>query len=150
MVEKMPKVVGEIMSSPVVTAKPQASVREVLELMEGKYIGAVIIVSEDGRPVGILTERDIIRLFLVKGDKILNSPVSEVMSKPLVTCSPKTPIAEALRVMHTNNIRRLPVVDGDKLVGIVTQRDITYWTLTLIGYQALRISELKEAEENLE
>ena len=146
MVEKMPKTVGEIMSSPVVTAKPKTSVREVLELMEGKYIGAIVVVSDDNKPLGILTERDIIRLFLVKGDKILSSPVSEVMSKPVVTCEVKTPIAEALRIMHTNNIRRLPIVEDGKLVGIVTQRDITYWTLTLIGYQALRMREIKETE----
>jgi len=144
---KIPKTVGEIMSSPVITVRPSDTVKQALELMERKYISSVIVVSDDLRPVGILTERDVVRLLLIHNEKILEKKMEEVMSTPVVVCRPKTPIAEALMIMHKNGIRRLPVIEDEKLVGIITQRDITYWTLMLLGYPTTYLYELDKKQK---
>ena len=104
--------------------------------MNEHNIGSVVVLR-DGVPVGILTERDILRgLVIYKGLPELK--VGKLMSSPLITCSPETPIPKAFALMREHHIRRLPVMDGNKLVGIVTERDIIYWMLKLVGYSERR------------
>ncbi len=104
--------------------------------MNEHNIGSVVVLR-NGVPVGMLTERDILRgLVIYKGLPELK--VGKLMSSPLITCSPETPILKAFALMHEHHIRRLPVMDGNKLVGIVTERDIIYWMLKLVGYSERR------------
>ncbi|MEM2357325.1 MAG: CBS domain-containing protein, partial [Candidatus Bathyarchaeia archaeon] len=98
-----------------------------LQIMAEKGIGSVIVI-ENGKPVGIITERDIAKK-LVQDKSTLDKKVKDVMSKPLITVSPDTGIFEALQIMRKNNIRRLPVVSAGKLEGIVTEKDLLYWVL---------------------
>lgn len=119
--------VSEIMSKNVLTVEASSKVEDALRLMAEKGIGSVVI-TKGGRPVGILTERDIVKKILKERD-ILDRRVEEVMSKPLIVVSPETGIFEALQTMRKNNIRRLPVVSGDKLEGIVTEKDLLFWVL---------------------
>ncbi len=132
--EEIPKTVREIMSSPVITVTSDTTVRDALLTMHEKNIGAVVVVSGD-EPVGIITERDILR-GMVLYENLPDQPVSRIMSRKLVTCPPDTPILRAFIMMHENRIRRLPVVDEGKLVGIVTERDLLYWILKLVGYES--------------
>lgn len=97
------------------------------QLMIQHDIGSVIVV-EGKNPVGIITERDITKQ-VIKGNAVLKKPVKQAMSKPLVTAKPNMPIQEAFELMLKNKIRRLPILDGGGLTGIVTTQDIMRWVL---------------------
>lgn len=110
------------------TAGPSEKVRDAIAKMVERNVGS-IIVAEGGAPVGILTERDVLRI-ASKDVKALGSEISRVMTKPVETIPPTTPILTAVEWMHQRKIRRLPVVGEDrKLVGIVTERDMVKWFL---------------------
>lgn len=118
-------VLAEIMSAPVVTVSPGQSVAEALRIMGERRIGAVVAV-EDGAPVGMFTERDLVNRILVDSD-LLDRRVHSVMASPVVTAEPETPIDVAFDLMKEHDVRRLPVVDAGRLVGIVTERDLMAW-----------------------
>jgi CBS domain-containing protein len=105
-----------------------ASVQQACKVMSSNNIGSVVIVtnadsSKDRIPIGIVTERDVIKLIGIDPYRSHLS-VSELIDKPLITVPPTTSLRYALRLMVSENIRRLPVVENSKLVGIVTDRDI--------------------------
>jgi CBS domain-containing protein len=113
--------VKDIMTKEVVTIDPNKSVFEAAELMSSEGLGCVIVVIK-AFPVGIITERDIVRRIVAKRAS-LDVKVTEVMTKTLITVDPDTSLKDAARVMSTNKIRRLPVLKNNKLVGIVVASD---------------------------
>ena len=113
--------VKEIMTKEVVTIDPNKTVFEAAELMSSKGVGCVIVVIK-AFPVGIITERDIVRRIVAKRNSV-DLKVAEVMTKTLITVEPDASLKEAARVMSTNKIRRLPVLKNNKLVGIVVASD---------------------------
>jgi CBS domain-containing protein len=113
--------IKEIMSKNVVTINADNTVFEAAELMDAKKIGC-LIVAQNETPVGIVTERDIVRRIVAK--KLpYTIKVSEIMSKNLVTVDPDSSLKDAARLMSSNKIRRLPVVKQGKLEGIVVSSD---------------------------
>jgi len=118
---------GQIMTRNVQTVAPSDPLKDALEKMLSKDIGNVVAVENDV-PVGIVTERDILRR-VAKGEDVSKLLVREIMSSPVITATPENNGIEAVDIMHRNNIRRLPVVDRGRLVGIVTQKDLIYWVL---------------------
>jgi CBS domain-containing protein len=126
------ELVSTIMSTVVVTVKPTDRVATALRRMVKHKIGSIIVVDEK-RPVGIVTERDI-STRTAKGQNVRGMIVRNLMSKPLVTVSSSAEVQEAVEQMVRRDIRRLPVVDGDKLVGMVTERDILTWMIK-VAYQ---------------
>lgn len=133
-----------IMTEKVITVSTKEKVSKALAIMAKNDIGSLVVVDK-GQPVGILTERDIIRR-LVKDWKIRDVPVDDLMSHPLITAEPETPSWEAFRIMLKKRIRRLPLVDGGKLVGIVTERDLFRWVL-LVAYESQLPEDIKEIVE---
>jgi CBS domain-containing protein len=126
--------VREAMRRPVVTVGPKDTVWQALEVMISTRIGAVVV-AEGERPVGILTESDVVRLLVDRGmgiAELLSVPVENVMSKPVVTCSPDDDLVDALARMLERRVRRLPVVENDRLVGILTERDLMGAMLSLL------------------
>jgi CBS domain-containing protein len=115
------------MSKPVTTIKPTELLTVAAKKMVRLNIGSVVIV-EGKKPVGIITERDVTRQ-VVKGSKGLKVAVSKVMSKLSATASPSTSVQQAFELMLENKVRRLPVLDGGSLVGIVTEKDLMRWVL---------------------
>ena len=122
---KAPDFVQQMMSSPVVHVAPDNSVADALRAMIDRDIGAVVVV-EDGRPVGVFTERDVSRRIL-DDPKLLDRWVGDVMSAPVVTVTPTDEVVFIFGLMTDKRIRRLPVVGGNRLVGIVTERDLLRW-----------------------
>ena len=122
--------VGAIMSKNPVTIEPDVPVRRALQLMIKKDIGS-LIVAENGKAIGIITERDVTRRSLrpatAKG--FYQRPVTRLMTRPLITVPSTTPVWEAFEKMVTKRIRRLPVIDRGRLVGIVTERDLLKWVI---------------------
>jgi CBS domain-containing protein len=84
-------------------------------------IGAVVVVNK-GRPVGIITERNVLERVLVRNLNVYQTQAKDVMSTPLVSIGSDRPIKEALDLMRQQNIRRLAVTENDALVGLVTER----------------------------
>ena len=123
--------VGGMMTRTPVTIKPDSPVRKALQVMIRKDIGSLIVI-EKGEPVGIITERDVTRRSLHPvrvSTEVYDRPVTRLMSRPLITVPPNTPVWEAFEKMVTKRIRRLPVVEKGRLVGIVTERDLFKWVI---------------------
>ena len=113
------------MTTELLTIDASEKVKKALELMSEKNTGS-IIVMEKNAPVGIMTERDIARGLLAYKD-IVNFPVHRIMSTPLITAQSDLDVRKAVEVMVNKKIRRLPLVRDNKLVGILTSRDIFRW-----------------------
>jgi CBS domain-containing protein len=122
--------VAAVMSSNPITIEADAPVRKALQVMIKKDIGSLIVVR-GGEPLGIITERDVTRRSLraAKIRGVYDRPVARSMSRPLATVPPNTPIWDAFETMVTRKIRRLPIVEGGRLVGIVTERDLFKWVI---------------------
>ena len=115
--------VSELMTKQPVTVGPGAMLGEVATLMKQEDCGSIPVV-EDGRLVGIVTDRDIVVRGLASGKDPKNQRVSEVMSAKPVSIGPDEDVAAAEKMMGDRQIRRLPVVDGGKLVGIIVTAQI--------------------------
>jgi CBS domain-containing protein len=112
----------EVMTASVVTADPATPVREVAALMRERNVGSVVLVR-DGAPVGIVTDRDLAVSVLADGRGGEDRAVDHA-SAPVVTAAPDTDVSEACELLVSHGIRRLPIVDGDRLTGIVTLDDL--------------------------
>ncbi|MEM2995492.1 MAG: CBS domain-containing protein [Candidatus Bathyarchaeia archaeon] len=116
--------VKDVMSSPVITIEEEAPTNRAAELMEKHGLGCVIVTSSDGKPLGIITERDLIVRVVAKNLKPDSLKAKEVMTSPLITIEPDETINEAARRMSRLDIRRLGVIYKGKLVGLISSKDI--------------------------
>ncbi|GIU98375.1 MAG: hypothetical protein KatS3mg013_2178 [Actinomycetota bacterium] len=119
--------VGDIMHTDVKTADAQETFADVAKVMRSNGISSVVVLDADGHLAGIVTERDIVNLVAAGGDPHTVKVEHGMTRRHLETCGPKTDIAEAADQMVRMNIRHLPVVDGGRVVGIVSIRDLTKW-----------------------
>ncbi len=117
--------VKAVMSAPVIHVAPDATVAQALRTMIDRDIGSVVV-AEGESAVGVFTERDLTRRIL-DDSGILDRKVGEVMSSPVTTVGPDDEVVFVFRLMNEKRIRRLPVVQDDRLVGIVTERDLLQW-----------------------
>lgn len=122
---RAPDTVGEVMTRDVATVLADDPVDEAVRVMVERDIGSVVVV-EGERPVGVLTERDLLRRLRQDPD-LLRWRVGDVMSSPVVTVAPGAEMIEAFDLMNQHGIRRLPVVETDRLVGVVADRDLLRW-----------------------
>ena len=116
-------IVQNAMTKNVITVKPETSVSQAAKTMNENRISGVVVV-EDERVVGILTERDIISKIVSQGKDASSLRVGEIMSKPVKTIAPETDLEEAATIMVRSKIKRLPVIENQKLAGILTSADI--------------------------
>ena len=144
--------VKDIMSSPVVTLDEDATSNKVAILMEKNDLGCVIVTNKTGKPVGIITERDMVLRVIAKILRPDTTKAKEIMTSPLLAIDPEATISEAARRMSRLDIRRLAVVYKGNLVGIVSSRDILAVMPELIEIiqERNRIEGVSEAEEALE
>ena len=117
--------VSSVMTKDVKTADESQTIRAVAAMMTGNNIGSIVIVKkgDEQTPVGIITERDIVNLVGLPQISFA-AQAKEVMKKPVITVGPITSLREAVQTMQGKNIRRLPVVEKGKMVGILTDTDI--------------------------
>ena len=108
-------------------------VRKVLQIMIDRDIGSLIVLKH-GKPVGIITERDVTRisLRLTTGQNIYEDIVGRLMSSPIITVPPDAPVQEAVELMVSRKIRRLPILEQGRLIGIVTERDLFKWSSSIL------------------
>jgi len=123
--------VSQIMIKNVLSTEKSTQLADAARLMTEKGIGCVVI-TENGKPVGVLTEKDIMKE-IVRDKNVFEKDVGSLMSRPLVSVSPDTPVVDALDLMRKKDIRRLPVINEGRLEGLVTvHRDLLYWALTAL------------------
>jgi len=103
---------------------PDAIVYRSLELMSEKGIGALIVLNDKGKVEGILTERDYARKVFLKGRSSKETYVKEIMTSELFAVNPTSTIEECMALMTEKRIRHLPVMEGDKLVGMISIGDV--------------------------
>jgi signal-transduction protein with cAMP-binding, CBS, and nucleotidyltransferase domain len=116
--------VKDVMSSPAITVEENAPANRVAELMDKHVCGCIIVTNKEGKPVGIITERDLVLRVLAKNVKPDTVNAEEVMTSPLITVEPDATIAETARRMSRLNIRRLGVIYKGQLVGIISSKDV--------------------------
>ena len=107
----------------VITIEANVTVRKAVRLMNNREIGCLVVV-QDGKPTGIVTERDMLKRVLVAGRDPRAAEVGEIMSKPLLFMEPEKEIDDAVKLMFKHKIKKLPVVENGRLVGLVTLTDL--------------------------
>ena len=118
---------------------PKISVFDALKLMADYGVGALLVL-ENGKPVGLFSERDYARKLALRGLRSRDTPVSAVMSSPVLTISPDASVQEGLQMMTEKFVRHLPVVDGSGLHGMVSIGDLVK---AVIQDQAALIEQLE-------
>ena len=119
----------------VATIGAEDRVSTAVDVLGERRIGALPVVEGD-RIVGIMSERDVIYCLRDHGAEVLDWPVSRVMTSPAITAEPPTPVLSALALMTERRIRHLPVVDGGRLIGIVSIGDLVKFRMDRIEAEA--------------
>jgi signal-transduction protein with cAMP-binding, CBS, and nucleotidyltransferase domain len=140
--------VKDVMSSPVITIDEKAPANRSAVLMEKNNLGCVVVTNKEGKPLGIITERDLVVRILAKNLKPDSLKSTEVMTSPLITIEPEATIAEAARRMSRLDIRRLGVIYKGQLVGLISSKDILAVTPELI--ETIQEKTLIESENRTE
>ena len=115
--------IRDVMTPNPATVEASTSILEAAKTMAGEDVGP-LPVTEGGRLVGIVTDRDIVVRVLAEGRDPQSTTVADIASSELVTVSPDDDLDQALRKMASSQVRRLPVVEGDRIIGIVAQADV--------------------------
>jgi len=121
--EKFPSVVEDVMSSPVVNVDGETNVRDSALLMTDKGIGS-LVVMERGRAIGIVTKRDMMEKVVSLCLDPCEIKIRDIISSPLITANKEMGILAAMRKMRESMITQLVIMDGEKLEGIISERDI--------------------------
>jgi CBS domain-containing protein len=129
----LPEKIGTILKSKgrqVWSVPPTASVFEAIEAMAEKQVGALPVMEGD-KLVGIISERDYARKIILMGRSSRETPVTEIMSSPVLTVTPENTIGECMVIITEHRIRHLPVVDHDRVVGVVSIGDLVNWIISV-------------------
>ena len=129
---------------------PNAMVIDAIRLMDEKNVGALPVV-DNKTLVGIVSERDYTRKIIVKGRSSKDTPVSDIMTKELLTVNPSNSVTECMRIMTEKRVRHLPVLEGTKLVGILSIGDVVNWLMsaqkaTIDNLERYSLAEIKDKE----
>jgi len=107
----------------IITIEAGATVKKAAELMEKHDIGCLIVLSY-GNPIGIVTERDMLKRVLLQQRDLAKTKVGNIMSAPLINAHPQTDIRDAIRLMNERRIKKLPVIEDGNLIGLVSLTDV--------------------------
>ena len=129
---------------------PDAMVFDAIRLMDEKNVGALPVVDNEAL-VGIVSERDYTRKVIVKGRSSKDTPVRDIMTKQVLTVNPGNSVTECVRIMTERRLRHLPVLEGTKLVGILSIGDVVNWLMaaqkaTIDNLEGYTLAEIKDKE----
>jgi CBS domain-containing protein len=110
----------------ILSVEPEAKLSAAIKILAERRIGAVLVMDH-GRMEGILSERDIVRVLGERGAAALDEPVGQVMTRKVITCRQSDTVAALMEMMTSGKFRHLPVVEGDKVVGLISIGDIVKW-----------------------
>lgn len=123
----------------VYSIRPDATVFEAIRLMADKNVGALLVMSGE-QLLGVVSERDYTRKVALKGKTSRDAKVCEIVSNPVVSATPGHSVEECMRLMTTHRVRHLPILEDQKIVGVVSIGDLVNWT---ISAQDATIEQLK-------
>ena len=121
------------------TISPEATVLDAIHMMADKNIGALLVTKGD-KLIGIISERDYTRKVILKGRASKDTPVRDILSGHIIHVSPEHSVDECLRLMTEHRVRHLPVMEGQKIVGVVSIGDLVNW---IISAQSSTIHQLE-------
>lgn len=128
------------MSTDVVTVHVSETLREAVERLLSEQVGSVIVVSDEGNPVGIVTEADALRALYETGDPLSAVDVADLTHRPVITTKPSATVSHVANRMATKDVKKAPVMDDLELVGIITMTDVV-WHLSEIRKEASDLGE---------
>lgn len=108
----------------VTTVRPDSSLQTAAEKLGAKRIGAIVVVGDNGTVAGIISERDIIRAISERGARALVEPISETMTRHVISCTEMSELDELMEMMTKGRFRHLPVIEDGALVGIISIGDV--------------------------
>ena len=108
---------------------PEATVFEAIQLMANKNIGSLLVMS-GGRLVGVMTERDYARKIALHGKSSKQTLVKEILSRDVITINPQDSVEQCMKLMTEKRVRHLPVMDGSKVIGIISIGDLVNWIIS--------------------
>jgi CBS domain-containing protein len=130
---------------PVWTVGKTDSVLSAVKIMAEKNIGFLVVV-EQGKIVGVLSERDCVRRAMLAGKSAETTPVADIMTRDVVKASPSQTFGECLKLMHTHGIRHLPVVENETAIGVLSVRDLMS---EAVAHHEKVITELERERMNM-
>jgi CBS domain-containing protein len=147
---KVSSILAHQKASAVWSIDPNAMVFNAIQLMDEKNVGALPVL-EHGKLVGIVSERDYTRKVILKGRVSKDTPVSDIMTRQVLTVNPSSSITECMRIMTEKHVRHLPVLDGTSLVGILSIGDVLNWIVwaqkaTIDNLERYTLAEIKEQD----
>jgi diguanylate cyclase (GGDEF)-like protein len=122
---KIRDILAEKHSPEVKTIHPTGSVLEAARRMTSHHIGSLVVTADGGKPIGIVTERDVMRALVEGRGNVADIRVATIMTRSLICCTPSEDAGSVLMQMKTHGVRHLPVVDGEEIAGIISMRELT-------------------------
>jgi CBS domain-containing protein len=135
------KTILSLKGGQVTTIEPHATLEAAVAMLAKHRIGALVVLGADQRVIGILSERDIVRTLAELGASALTTPLAQVMTRKVVTCSEAETVGGVMERMTTGKFRHVPVLEQDRLVGIISIGDVVKHRLSEIEHESAALRD---------